>query len=321
MSRSLAAVTPRSRPDELVLATRVARRYFLDNRSKLEIAEEFAISRFKVARLLDVARDNGIVTITITGPGALDAELSEGLRRRFGLDHAIVVSTSPGDDARIRQQLGQVAAELLTEIATPHDVLGLGWARAVLAMAPHLRHLSLAGVVQLTGALTRPDVDASATELVRDIARRTHAEPSVFYAPMIVSDPAAADALARQQQLIDTFARFARVTKAVVGIGGWNPPASTLYDALDPPERELMQRNGVHADLSGVLLDAAGAAVITPLSKRIIAINARQLQHIPMVIGIAYGVSKVPAVRAALTGGYLQALVTNTTVAEHLLAQ
>jgi DNA-binding transcriptional regulator LsrR (DeoR family) len=316
-----AATTPKGRPDELVLATRVARRYFLDNRSKLEIADEFAISRFKVARLLDVARDKGIVTITITGPGALDAELSEALRRRFGLDHAIVVSTSPGDDARIRQQLGQVAAELLTEIATPHDVLGLGWARAVLAMAPHLRDLSLTGVVQLTGALTRPDVDASATELVRDIARRTQAEPSVFYAPMVVSDPAAADALARQQQLIDTFARFARVTKAVVGIGGWNPPASTLYDALDPRERDLMQRQGVHADLSGVLLDAAGAAITTPLSKRIIAINARQLQHIPMVIGIAYGVSKVPAVRAALTGGYLQALVTNTTVAEHLLAR
>ena len=199
-----------ARPDELVLATRIARSYFLDNRSKLEIAGEFAISRFKVARLLDMARDKGIVTITITGPGALDTELSEALRRRFGLEHAIVISTSPGDDAHgIRHQLGQVAAELLTEIATPQDVLGLGWARAVLAMAPHLQDLSLTGVVQLTGALTRPDVDVSATELVRDIARRTQAEASVFYAPMIVSDPAAANALARQQQLVDTFARFA----------------------------------------------------------------------------------------------------------------
>ena len=321
MSKPTMATAEKARPDELVLATRVARRYFLDNRSKIEIAEEFAISRFKVARLLDVARDSGIVTITITGPGALDTELSEALRRRFGLDHAIVVSTSPGDDARIRQQLGQVAAELLTEIAAPQDVLGLGWARAVLAMAPHLQDLSLTGVVQLTGALTRPDVDVSATELVRDIARRTRAEPSVFYAPMIVSDPAAANALARQQQLVDTFARFGRVTKAVVGIGGWNPPASTLYDALNPRERDLLHRQGVQADLSGVLLDAAGAAVATPLSKRIIAISARQLHQIPLVIGIAYGVAKVPAVRAALNGGYLQALVTHTAVAEHLLAR
>ncbi|HEY0814178.1 MAG TPA: sugar-binding domain-containing protein [Pseudonocardia sp.] len=321
MSRPTVMATEKARPDELVLATRIARRYFLDNRSKLEIAEEFAISRFKVARLLDVARDTGIVTITVTGPGALDTELSEALRRRFGLDHAVVISTSAGDDGRIREQLGEVAAELLTEIATPQDVLGLGWARAVLAMAPHLQDLSLTGVVQLTGALTRPDVDASATELVRDIARRTQAEASVFYAPMIVSDTAAANALARQQQLVDTFARFARVTKAVVGIGGWNPPASTLHDALNPRERDLMRQHGVHADLSGVLLDATGAAVSTPMVKRIIAISARQLHQIPMVIGIAYGAPKAPAVRAALAGGYLHALVTNTTLAEHLLAQ
>lgn len=308
------------RPDDLVLATRIARRYFLDHRSKIEIADEFAVSRFKVARLLELARDTGIVTITITGPGALDAELSDAIRRRFGLRHAVVVSTSPGDEARIRQQLGQVAAELLTEIATPRDVLGLGWARAVLAMAPYLTDLSLAGVVQLTGALTRPDVDVSAVELVRDIARRTQAEPSVFYAPMIVSDAAAANALTRQQQLVETFARFARVTKAVVGIGAWNPPASTLHDALSPRERDLMRRAGVHADLSGVLLDAHAKPLATPLSKRIIAINARQLHQIPMVIGIAYGVPKVPAIRTALDGGYLHALVTNTTVAQHLLA-
>lgn len=321
MSVPMAAVADTARPDELVLATRIARRYFLDNRTKSEIAGEFAISRFKVARLLDVARESGIVTITITGPGSLDTGLSEAVRRRFGLRHAVVISTSTGDDARTRRQLGQVAAELLIEIATPEDVLGLGWARAVLAMAPHLRDLHLTGVVQLTGALTRPDVDVSAVELVRDIARRTSAEPSVFYAPMIVSDPAAARAITRQPELTDAVARFDRVTMAVVGIGGWNPPASTLHDALNPRERAVMRQQGVHADLSGVLLDAAGAPVAAPLTRRIIAISARQLHRIPMVIGIAYGVAKVPAVRAALNGGYLQALVTDTTVAEHLLAQ
>jgi DNA-binding transcriptional regulator LsrR (DeoR family) len=309
----------RNGSDELVLATRVARRHFLDERSKIEIAAEFGISRFKVARLLELAREAGIVTITITGPGSLDLALSDRLRERFGLRHAVVVSTSPGDDARVRRQLGQVAADLLTEIATPDDVLGLGWARAVLEMAAHLHDLRVSRVVQLTGALTRPDVEVSATELVRDVARRAHAESSVFYAPMIVSDVAAARALARQQQLVDAFARFETVTKAVIGVGGWNPPASTLHDALDPDERELMRRSGVHADLSGALLDAAGRPVKTPLSKRIIAINAPQLRRIPHVIGIAYGPEKVGAVRAALDGGYLHSLVTHTAFAEDLL--
>lgn len=317
MSRRSSMVATGS--DELVMATRVARRHFLDDRSKIDIAAEFGISRFKVARLLDLARTSGIVSITITGPGSLDLPLSDRLLQRFGLRHAVVVSTSTGDDARVRRQLGEVAANLLTEIATPEDVLGIGWARAVLEMAAHLRDLHVAQVVQLTGALTRPDVEVSATELVRDVARRAQARSSVFYAPMIVSDAAAAKALARQQQIMDAFARFDSVTKAVIGVGGWNPPSSTLHDALSRPERDLMRRSGVHADLSGALLDARGRPLHTPLSKRIIAISAQQLRRIPNVIGIAYGLEKVSAAHAAIRGGYVNSLVTHTTFAERLL--
>ena len=43
-------------PASLVLSASVARRYYLDGRSKIEIAEEFGLSRFKVARLIDLAR-------------------------------------------------------------------------------------------------------------------------------------------------------------------------------------------------------------------------------------------------------------------------
>ena len=307
------------KPDETVMATRVARRFFLDDRSKSEIAAEFGVSRFKVARLLDFARTSGLVHITITGPGTVDLTLSDRLRERFGLRHAVVVSTSAGDDATVRGQLGEVAATLLAEIATPDDVLGLGWSRAVLEMAKHLHGLTVARVVQLTGALTRPDVEISATELVRDVARRAGAPSSVFYAPMIVSDVTAARALARQQQLVEAFARFDTVSKAVIGVGGWMPPSSTLYDALSDAERELVRRSRVHADLSGVLLDADGKPVATALGKRIIAINPLQLRRIPEVIGIAYGREKVPAAHAALRGGYLNALVTHTAFAEDLL--
>jgi len=40
-------------PAELVRLAAVARRFYVDGRSKLELAEEFGVSRFKIARLLD----------------------------------------------------------------------------------------------------------------------------------------------------------------------------------------------------------------------------------------------------------------------------
>ena len=45
-----------SRPAQLILIASVARRYYLEGKSKIEIAEELGMSRFKVARLLETAR-------------------------------------------------------------------------------------------------------------------------------------------------------------------------------------------------------------------------------------------------------------------------
>jgi DNA-binding transcriptional regulator LsrR (DeoR family) len=306
---------------EMVTAAAVARRHYLENRSKVQIARELGMTRFKVARLLEFARASGIVNITIVGPGSLELDLSERLRERFDLRHAVVVNTTRGNDADTRDQIGEVAADLLSEITTPDDVLGIGWARVVLAMAAKLRGLRADRIVQLTGALTRPDVEPSSVEVVRSVARRARAESSVFYAPMIVSDVGTARGLYRQEQVAHAVARFDTVTKAVVGVGGWNPPNSTLYDALTPAERDLMRTSGVHADLSGVLLDAQGDAIETPLSHRIIAITAPQLRRIPEVIGIAYGLDKVSAAHAAIRGGYLHALVTHTDFAQQLLKE
>ena len=56
---------PTPAPGDLALATTVARRYYLDDRSKIEIAAELKLSRFKVARLLELARSSGIIRISI----------------------------------------------------------------------------------------------------------------------------------------------------------------------------------------------------------------------------------------------------------------
>lgn len=310
---------PFAGPLEMVTAARAARAYYFDGRSKVEIAEDLGVTRFKVARLLELALESGMVRITVVGAGSLELDLSTRLRDRFGLSHAVVVNTIHGDDAETREQLGAVAADLLREITGPEDVLGIGWARVVLAMASRLRGLRVGRVVQLTGALTRPDVEPSSVDVVRTIAREAGAESSVFYAPMVVTDEQTARGLYRQDQIAEAVTRFDTVTKAVVGVGGWDPAASTLHEAMTPDERLLMRNQGVRADLSGVLLDAQGEAVETPLSRRIIAISATQLHRVPEVIGIAYGLEKVPAARAGIRGGYLDSLVTHTEFARALL--
>jgi DNA-binding transcriptional regulator LsrR (DeoR family) len=306
-------------PAELVLTASVARRYYIDGRSKVEIAQEFRLSRFKVARLLDSARASGLVRIDIGYPGSIDVGLSGRLQEELGLQPAIVVDTVDDHPASLRSQVGRAAAELLSEIVTADDVLGLGWARSLMAMRASLTSLAPCSVVQLTGALSRPDVDDSSIELVRDVARIAGGPASYFYAPMIVPDATTAAALRRQPEVARAMERFASVTKAVVGVGGWDPPASTVHDALSPSERKALRRLGVLADVSGVFLDEDGTAVEAPLTQRIIGIRAAQLHRVPEVIAIAYGPEKAPATRAAIRGGYVNGLVTHSSFARALL--
>jgi DNA-binding transcriptional regulator LsrR (DeoR family) len=246
--------------------------------------------------------------------------LSAELREAYHLVHAIVVDTVEDDALALRRQVGEAGAELLSEIVTSDDVLGLGWARSLMAMRGSLTRLASCPVVQLTGALSRPDVDDSSIELVRDVARIANGPAYRFYAPMIVHDAPTAAALRRQPEVARAISHFSSVTKAVVAVGGWDPPASTVYDALPPAERTAVLRLGVHADVSGVLLDADGEPVDAPLTDRMICIDAGQLRRIPEVVALAYGPEKASATRAAIRGGFVNGVVTHTSMAKALLS-
>lgn len=305
---------------ELWAAEKVARRFYLDSRSKMQIAAEMGMSRFRVARLLELARSAGIVTITVTDAGDIDGELSLDLQDRYKLRNAVVLSTPENaDDAMLRHLLGGAAADLVSHSVTKDDVLGLGWARSVLAMVANLSQLAPCPVVQLSGALTRPDVESDSIELVRTVARIGGGSPAFFYAPMITANPSGARALRAQADVAAARAKYDTVTTAVVGVGGWTPPASTLCEAITPTELTAALNRGVYADLSGVLIDKHGRSVRTALSDRIIGITAAQLRAVPNVIAIAYGTEKVGATHAAIRGGYINSIITNASFARALL--
>src|ERR1700733_14002419 len=97
------------RPSEVVLAALVARQFSLEGVSKGDLADGRGISRVRVARLLESARETGLVRIEIGLPGGiLDAGLSAELCSVFGLRHAFVFNF-PDDESPLRRRLGEAA--------------------------------------------------------------------------------------------------------------------------------------------------------------------------------------------------------------------
>src|SRR5215469_7795564 len=139
------------RPSEVVLAAQVARQFYLEGVSKVDIAERLGISRFRVARLLESARESGMVHIEIGLPGgSLDVALSAELCSAFGLRNAFVFNFPDDDEVALRHRLGEAAGQVLMDLITPGDVLGLSWSRTLSGLAAALTQIPPCPIVQLT---------------------------------------------------------------------------------------------------------------------------------------------------------------------------
>ncbi|HLK01846.1 MAG TPA: sugar-binding domain-containing protein [Streptosporangiaceae bacterium] len=307
------------RPSEVVLAARVAREFYLEGVSKIDIADRLGISRFRVARLLDSAREAGMVRIEIGLPGgSLEAGLSAELCAVFGLAQAYVFNFAD-EEHELRHRLGEAVGQVLMDVVTARDVLGMSWSRTLSGLTAALTQIPPCPIVQLTGAVPPPD-GRDLLDLVRGVARVGGGPAHTFYAPMILDDAQTAAALRRQADIAGAFAMVPSVTIAVVAIGGWESGLSTIYDAITPAERETLAALGVRAEMAGVFIGADGGLVPTPIDSRMIVTPGPALAKIPFVLSVAYGVAKAPAVHAAIRGGLVHGLVTHSSLARELLA-
>ncbi|MBB4009790.1 sugar-binding transcriptional regulator [Allorhizobium taibaishanense] len=112
------------RPLQKLQASLVARRFYVEQKTKSQIADEFGISRFKVARLLDTALTDGIVKIEINDQGDMNTELAEKLRLKYGLKAALVLDGPDLHSSELFEPLGILAADYLEETLIDGQLLG-----------------------------------------------------------------------------------------------------------------------------------------------------------------------------------------------------
>ncbi|NJN98285.1 MAG: hypothetical protein HC875_31455 [Anaerolineales bacterium] len=72
--------------DRKKLLYKIAKAYYEENLTQEEIGKLFGLSRIKISRLLQQARDERIVHITIIPPAESNVELERELAARYDLD-------------------------------------------------------------------------------------------------------------------------------------------------------------------------------------------------------------------------------------------
>lgn len=266
----------------------IARLHYVRDLSNLEIARRLGISRFKVARLLEQARSNGIVRIEIVEPVAVAEELSRDLEAAFGLHLAVVVAE---DD------IAAAAAGLLAALLDNEETFGVAWGATLAEIAEALPPLERRiPVVQICGAVPGLGAGTGPTEVALRYAEKLGGMVHALPAPAFASR-AARDELLANDVIRPIVQLFDHVTTALVGIGSHPAGGHVL----------------VH------VFDRDGAIVDSELADRSIALPLERLRA-TRVVAAAGGAAKADAVRGALRSGLIDVVVTDTTCAQAALA-
>lgn len=123
----------------------------------------------------------------------------------------------------------------------------------------------------------------------------------------------------RQADFLRCSRLFADLTVCAIGIGAWGDGLSTVYEAASARDRAAAHKLGACAEVVGILLDADGRTLQTPLDGRMIGISEAELRAVPTRIGIVFDDRKRDAVRATLRSGLINGIVTHRSLAEAVL--
>ena len=312
--------------EEHRLLYRIAQAYYLDGQTQLQIAKRFGLSRPKVSRLLQRARDLRVVNITLVPPSDGSTDLEDELERRYGLEEVVLVTVSdPDNPDRVSLELGPAAAECLVRCVGEGSVLGLAWGRTILATIDALptHPIPELTVVQLSGGLGPVGAMEHSTELARLAAQKLAAQLRLMPAPGIVSSAEAAQVLRGDYQISEVLRIAAGADVAVVGLGVPSADSVLLRNGniVTMDDLAALEAAGAVGDIVLRYVDAAGEALDLELNQRIIGLTLPELLRIPRVIGVAGGTAKRHIILAALRAGLLDVLVTNQATAETLLTR
>jgi len=295
--------------------------YYEDQLTQSDIAEVLGVSRASVINYLHEARRIGVVKITLDSGHFTAMRLARQLSTRFGLARCLVI---PDDQGRrpVAERLGEAGAQLLSEVVTAGDMLGVSWGQTVLALSHAIAPQRVPGlsVIQITGSMLAT-FEFSPELCTSNIADRFGARCINLHAPALVSRPEIRELLYKEPALIPQLELLQTCTKIVFGVGHLDQD-STIFGSgtVTPDDLQPYVTQGAVGVIAGRYLNSAGQSVLGPLDDRMIGLTLPEIDRIPMRICLAGGAAKASAIRATLDGGHATILITDELAARALVA-
>lgn len=308
--------------DKYDILCEMANMYYNQGKTKLEIAAALDITRFKVATLLQEAKDKQIVNIKINYKNLRNKDMESSLMQRFPLKKAVVVNTQFTPYLDGLTQLGQTAAAYLDKILTPHTVLGVMWGKSVQSVIRHLPQKANNPVtaIQLAGHVSLSNASLQSEILIRSIGDAYFGPCYFLNAPLYIKSLKLKEALLGEPTIAATIQKAKEMTVAFTGIGGttslpfFKPQFAPYLTAEDKKAA-----NSCIGSLFGYILAKDGSFADIPLNKHLMSVPESTILSTPRRIAVVYGKHKVKVTDMVLRQNYINELITDADTASILL--
>ena len=253
-----------SRTDLLV---RISELYYQQNLSQQDISKITGISRPTISRLLDEAKETGVVEIIVHSPINKNPQLSHLVRTTFGLRDAVIVAGDYEFDQSLTR-CAHCAVDFLSTVLENNMSIGISWGRALEALCDVLEPTDYSDyynvtVVQMVGCLGTGNPRVDGLELALRLSKKVHGTYSNIYAPVYVDSELVYSYLTAEPQIEATLKKAGTVDIILTGIGSLNDANGSLYKSgcYNAEERKELMRRGAVSSLLGRMFDINGNEV------------------------------------------------------------
>lgn len=306
---------------ETSLMVETARLYYEHHFSQQKIANKLGISRPGISRLLQKAREAGIVKIEILDPDSKGTALEAKLKKKYNLNDVIVVPNENEDNDTIKERLGKSAVSYLDRLIKNNMILGVSWGTTMLQVAKNIQAKPTTGltIVQLNGGVTRAEYDTHASEVAQKMGEKYRAVPFLLPLPAIVDNMNVKNAILSDKNIAYTLNLGKQAEVVIFTIGKFDYD-SVLVKAnyFEQNEVDSLIKNGAVADVCSRIIDNSGNICSVKLNDRTIGIELDEIKRKKYSIAVAGGKDKINAIKAAIKGKLFNVLITDELVASQL---
>ena len=305
----------------------VARMYYVQAETMDAIAHHLGVSRSTVSRLLKEARERGLVRVTIVDPDRPLGRLADLFQQHFRVN-AHIVQVRPGASNVFRlDQVARTAADILGELVTDGDTIGVAWGTTTSAIATHLRPRDLSGVtvIGLNGGANHQTTGLPYVgSILHRFADAFRGQEQLLALPAFFDDPATREAMWRERSTRHILRVRDSCRIALFGVGALGADLqSHVYASnyLNPDDLDDLQREGVVGDVCTVMLREDGSYRDLEINRRATGMTPAELQRVPRRICVVSGLAKASPVLGALRAGVATDLVIDQETARAVLAR